>query len=72
MDGVKLFNGIVCRSNYSNRHTDVSPSFDFEFFKNATLYTDFLNSIYSIVKKKTHEITYYCWRTCFSGNFGRA
>ena len=33
VDGVKIFNGIVCRSNYDNRYTDVNPSFDFEEFK---------------------------------------
>lgn len=33
VDGVKIFNGIVCRSNYDNRYTDISPSFDFENFK---------------------------------------
>ena len=33
VDGIKIFNGIVCRSNYNNRHTDISPSFKFEDFK---------------------------------------
>jgi N-acetyl-anhydromuramyl-L-alanine amidase AmpD len=33
VDGVKVFNGIVCRSNYHNRFTDLSPAFDFENFK---------------------------------------
>jgi N-acetyl-anhydromuramyl-L-alanine amidase AmpD len=33
VDGIKIFNGIVCRSNYSNRYTDISPSFDFDEFK---------------------------------------
>lgn len=34
VDGVKLFNGIVCKSNFSNRYTDLSPSFNYEYFKN--------------------------------------
>jgi len=34
VDGIKIFNGIVCRSNYSNKYTDPSPSFNFEEFKN--------------------------------------
>lgn len=34
VDGIKIFNGIVCRSNYNNKFTDISPSFDFEGFKN--------------------------------------
>jgi N-acetyl-anhydromuramyl-L-alanine amidase AmpD len=34
VDGVKLFNGIVCRSNYNSRYTDISPAFDYEKFKN--------------------------------------
>jgi hypothetical protein len=33
VEGIKLFNGIVCRSNYNNVFTDLSPSFDFEYFK---------------------------------------
>jgi len=33
VDGVKIFNGIVCRSNYSNNYTDLSPAFDFERLK---------------------------------------
>lgn len=33
VDGIKIFNGIVCRSNYSNKYTDVSPSFKFDEFK---------------------------------------
>jgi N-acetyl-anhydromuramyl-L-alanine amidase AmpD len=34
VDGVKLFNGIVCRSNYNSRYTDISPAFNYEKFKN--------------------------------------
>jgi len=34
VEGVKLFNGIVCRSNFNNRFTDLSPSFNYEYFKN--------------------------------------
>jgi N-acetyl-anhydromuramyl-L-alanine amidase AmpD len=33
VEGIKLFNGIVCRSNYNNIYTDLSPAFDFEYFK---------------------------------------
>ena len=33
VDGIKVYNGIVCRSNYHNRYTDPSPAFDFENFK---------------------------------------
>jgi N-acetyl-anhydromuramyl-L-alanine amidase AmpD len=33
VEGIKLFNGIVCKSNYNDKFTDVSPSFDFELFK---------------------------------------
>jgi hypothetical protein len=34
VEGIKLFNGIVCRSNYNDKFTDLNPSFDFEKFKN--------------------------------------
>ena len=34
VDGIKIFNGIVCRSNYNNKYTDPSPAFKFEEFKN--------------------------------------
>jgi N-acetyl-anhydromuramyl-L-alanine amidase AmpD len=34
VDGIKIFNGIVCRSNYDNKYTDPNPSFDFEGLKN--------------------------------------
>jgi N-acetyl-anhydromuramyl-L-alanine amidase AmpD len=34
VDGIKIFNGIVCRSNYNNKYTDPSPAFNFEEFKN--------------------------------------
>jgi N-acetyl-anhydromuramyl-L-alanine amidase AmpD len=34
VDGIKIFNGIVCRSNYSNKYRDLNPSFKFEDFKN--------------------------------------
>jgi len=33
VDGTKLFNGIVCRSNYNSRYTDISPAFQYEKFK---------------------------------------
>lgn len=33
VDGIKIFNGIVCRSNYDNKYTDLSPAFEFELFK---------------------------------------
>lgn len=33
VEGVKLFNGIVCRSNFNERYTDLNPSFEFEKFK---------------------------------------
>lgn len=33
VDGVKLFNGIVCRSNYNSKYTDISPAFQYEKFK---------------------------------------
>jgi len=34
VEGIKIFNGIVCRSNYDNKFTDPSPAFNFEEFKN--------------------------------------
>jgi N-acetyl-anhydromuramyl-L-alanine amidase AmpD len=34
IDGIELFQGIVTRSNYNQRFTDLSPAFDFENFKN--------------------------------------
>jgi hypothetical protein len=35
INGIKNFEGIVSRSNYDERFTDLSPSFDFEkFLKN--------------------------------------
>ena len=34
VEGIKIFNGIVCRSNYNNKFTDPNPSFNFEEFKN--------------------------------------
>ena len=33
VEGIILFNGIVCRSNYNNKFTDLSPAFNFEKFK---------------------------------------
>lgn len=33
VDGIKIFNGIVCRSNYDNKYTDPNPSFNFDEFK---------------------------------------
>lgn len=33
VEGIKLYNGIVCKSNYNDKFTDVNPSFDFELFK---------------------------------------
>jgi N-acetyl-anhydromuramyl-L-alanine amidase AmpD len=35
VDGVKIFNGVVCRSNYSVRYLDPNPSFNFESFKKS-------------------------------------
>ena len=35
VDGVQIFNGIVCRSNYNNKYTDPNPSFKFEEFKTS-------------------------------------
>lgn len=32
INGVEKYGGIVSRSNFSNRYTDVNPSFDFELF----------------------------------------
>jgi hypothetical protein len=34
VEGVKLYNGIVCRSNYHSRFFDLCPSFNFDKFKN--------------------------------------
>ena len=33
VDGVQIFNGIVCKSNYNTRYVDPNPSFNFEYFK---------------------------------------
>lgn len=33
VDGIQIFNGIVCRSNYNNKYTDPNPSFNFDEFK---------------------------------------
>jgi N-acetyl-anhydromuramyl-L-alanine amidase AmpD len=33
VEGIKLYNGIVCRSNFNERYTDLNPSFEFEKFK---------------------------------------
>lgn len=33
VDGIKIFNGIVCRSNYDNKYTDPNPSFNFDEFR---------------------------------------
>jgi len=32
VDGVERFNGIVSKSNYDSRYTDLSPAFDFDLF----------------------------------------
>lgn len=32
VSGVEKFEGIVCRSNFSSKFTDVTPAFDFELF----------------------------------------
>lgn len=32
INGIEKFEGIVCRSNYDTETTDVSPSFEFEYF----------------------------------------
>lgn len=32
ISGVEKYSGIVSRSNFNNRYTDVNPSFDFELF----------------------------------------
>ncbi len=33
VEGIKLYNGIVCRSNFNEKYTDLNPSFEFEKFK---------------------------------------
>lgn len=33
VDGIKIFEGVVCKSNFDTKYTDVSPAFDFEFLK---------------------------------------
>jgi N-acetyl-anhydromuramyl-L-alanine amidase AmpD len=38
VEGVKLYNGIVCRSNYHSRFFDLCPSFNFDKFKNDIEY----------------------------------
>jgi hypothetical protein len=37
-EGIKNFDGIVSRSNYDSRFTDLNPSFDFELFKKEIEY----------------------------------
>ena len=32
INGVERYDGIVSRSNFNSRYTDISPAFDFEFF----------------------------------------
>ena len=32
VDGVEKFKGIVCRSNFNKENTDLSPSFNFDYF----------------------------------------
>ena len=35
LENITKFNGVVCKSNYSNIYTDINPSFNFKiFFKN--------------------------------------
>lgn len=34
INGVENLGGIICRSNFSEKYTDVNPSFDFELFLN--------------------------------------
>lgn len=34
LENVSKFNGIVCKSNYSNIYTDINPSFNFKIFFN--------------------------------------
>jgi N-acetyl-anhydromuramyl-L-alanine amidase AmpD len=34
INGVEKLDGIICRSNFSEKYTDVNPSFDFELFLN--------------------------------------
>lgn len=34
VEGIDKFNGIVTRSNFNVLHTDLSPSFNYEYFKN--------------------------------------
>jgi N-acetyl-anhydromuramyl-L-alanine amidase AmpD len=38
LEGIKNFDGIVSRSNYDSRFTDLNPSFDFELFKKEMEY----------------------------------
>jgi N-acetylmuramoyl-L-alanine amidase len=33
VDGIRIFEGVVCKSNFDTKYTDVSPAFDFEFLK---------------------------------------
>lgn len=33
INDINNFNGIITRSNFSSRHTDLNPSFDFSYFK---------------------------------------
>ena len=34
INGVEKLDGVICRSNFSEKYTDVNPSFDFELFLN--------------------------------------
>jgi N-acetyl-anhydromuramyl-L-alanine amidase AmpD len=34
INGVEKLNGIICRSNFTEKYTDINPSFDFELFLN--------------------------------------
>jgi N-acetyl-anhydromuramyl-L-alanine amidase AmpD len=38
IEGIENFDGVVSRSNFDSRFTDLSPSFDFENFKNKLEY----------------------------------
>ena len=40
LENVSNFNGIVCKSNFSNIYTDINPSFNFRIFFNNAKETD--------------------------------
>ena len=41
MDGVENFEGIVSRSNFNEKYTDLNPSFNFETFRKKINYDEF-------------------------------